>query len=118
VLFRSLDVNDAQALGVTLAKARGELLPAPTANTVGQHATPPAAATNAPAAAPEAVPQAKPETPPVARYYELQPVATTPSLGDRLLHILGLLAATLALFTLGLWRGLNAPRLSSGETHV
>lgn len=117
-LAPQLDAADAQALGVALAKARGDLLPAPTANAAGRQAAPPAVSTNAPAAAPEEAPPTKPETAPVARYYELQPVATTPSLGDRLLHILGLLAATLALFTLGLWRGLNAPRLSSGETHV
>ncbi len=116
-LAPQLDAADAQALGVTLAKARGDLLPAPAAP---QSPSSPAAASQ-PAAAPAAeAPTTTPEAPaaPPARYYELQPVATEPSLGDRLLHILGLLVATLALFTLGLWRGLQAPRLSSGETHV
>lgn len=119
-LAPQLDAADAQALGVTLAKARGDLLPAPAAaDTSSQQATRPAAAAEAPAAARDAKsPQATPETAPAARYYELQAVADTPSIDDRLQHILGLLAGTLALFTLGLWRGLRAPRLSSGETHV
>ncbi|MCG2575640.1 cobaltochelatase subunit CobN [Dechloromonas sp. XY25] len=117
-LAPQLDAADAQALGVTLAKARGDLLPTPAANATGQKAARPASSVAAPGTAPDRAQQATPETAPVARYYELQAVADTPSIADRLLHILGLLAATLALFTLGLWRGLYAHRLSSGETHV
>jgi len=115
-LAPQLDAADAQALGVTLAKARGEVA-APTA-APGSPAKP--AVSQAPAALAGEVPaiaQEAPATPP-ARYYELQPVADAPSSGDRLLSILGLLAATLALFTLGLWRGLHAHRPFSGETHV
>jgi len=118
-LAPQLDAADAQALGVTLAKARGDFLPAPVATeTSSQQAMRPLASAEAPTATREAPPQATPEAAPAARYYELQAVADTPSIADRLLHILGLLATTLSLFTLGLWRGLRPPRPSSGETHV
>src|SRR5574343_1038147 len=63
-LAPQLDAADAQALGVTLAKARGDLLPAPAANAAGRHAAPPAPAVAAPAAVPDRAPEATPETAP------------------------------------------------------
>jgi cobaltochelatase CobN len=114
-LAPQLDAADAQALGVTLAKARGEVLPAAyaaPAGTSGQSAAPPAAE------APAATPEARAESAPSPRYYELQAVADPATVAQRALPILALLATAFALFALGLWRGLHAPRLSSGETHV
>lgn len=112
-LAPQLAAADAQALGVTLAKARGELLPA-AAVTGGQPLARPSA--SAPAAV-DAPATAKTAAPP-ARYYELTPHDDARPAGERTLQILGLLAATLALFTLGLWRGRQGPRLVSGENHV
>lgn len=102
-LAPQLDAAEAQALGVTLAKARGEVVatapagavtPAtngnPAVDTAKTAKTEPAA--EAPAAAP--------------RYYELnesEPPAA--DLVGRTLNLLGLLAASLALFTTGLWLG-------------
>lgn len=103
-----LDSADAAVLGVTLAKARGEVLtPAasPTVNTPGKakSATAQPASAHAPATA---------EAAPPARYYELDPLPPpAPALLDTL-HVLLLLAGTLALFTLGLWRGRQLPAAS------
>ncbi|HSG21975.1 MAG TPA: cobaltochelatase subunit CobN, partial [Azonexus sp.] len=108
-LAPQLDVAEAQALGVTLAKARGEIVALAPANTANLAAKSTAAVnaekkakTGEEAAAPS-VPEATP------RYYELtEPAAPTSDLVDRTLNLLGLLAASLALFTLGLWRGRQA----------
>jgi len=116
-LAPQLDAADAQALGVTLAKARGEVAPAAyaaPAGTAAHKATSPAAAADAPTAAPEA----HAESAPPARYYELQTFAEPSTAAQRTLHILALLASAFALFGFGLWRGLQSPRLTSGETHV
>ncbi|WP_295004472.1 cobaltochelatase subunit CobN [uncultured Dechloromonas sp.] len=112
-LAPQLDAADAQALGVTLAKARGELVAAAPA---GQPTAHPQASANAPAAAPQAPPAT--ETAPPPRYYELQTLADTASTAQRTLPILALLAAAFALFGLGLWRGRQGPALTSGEIHV
>ncbi|MEN3371485.1 cobaltochelatase subunit CobN [Dechloromonas sp. ZS-1] len=103
-----LDSADAAALGVTLAKARGDVV-APTASpTVNapskvQSATAKPAGTSDPATA---------EAAPPARYYELDTLPPpAPALLDTL-HVLLLLAGTLALFTLGLWRGRQLPAAS------
>lgn len=95
-LAPQLDAAEAQALGVTLAKARGELLP------VMQMARMPAAAGSAiPSRAALARPSAA-----AARAYELtETAAPAPDPAGRTLKVLVLLAASLALFALGLWRG-------------
>lgn len=111
-LAPQLDAADAQALGVTLAKARGEM-PAQALTVDGQKGQKSTArveaapAVNAAAATPEPVADQTAEPP--ARYYELLPQEAPPA-GERILSILTLLAATLALFTLGLWRGRQFPR--------
>lgn len=122
-LAPQLDAADAQALGVTLTKARGDVVPTAYAAPAGapsQPAARQAEAANAPAAAPaaQAEAEAEAEAAPPARYYELQPVADNTTLAQRTLHILALLATTLALFGFGLWRGRQGPPLISGETHV
>jgi len=103
-LAPQLDAADAQALGVTLAKARGETFavsqPASPGRATSPTASPQTASENAAPAAPEAGP----------RYYELtEPEAPTSDPVGRTLNLLGLLAASLALFTLGLWRGRQTP---------
>lgn len=115
-LAPQLEAADAQALGVTLAKARGEVTPephgtraAPTTQNHPAQAAPAAAASESPADADPA---------PAVRYYELQALAEPSTAVERTLHVLLLLAAACALFGAGLWRGLQAPRLSSGENHV
>ena len=104
-LAPQLESADAQALGVTLAKARGEVVagttpasskssPANSAVNRGQTAK-----TDAPAE-PAATPEAAP------RYYELtEPELPSSDPLARTLNLLGLLATSLALFTLGLWLG-------------
>jgi cobaltochelatase CobN len=104
-LAPQLEAGEAQALGVTLARARGEIVAAATA---GSPATQPSAAVN-PKNGPKmesAAPQAAEAAP---RYYELtESPAPTEDPVARTLNLLGLLAASLALFTLGLWRGRRA----------
>ena len=113
-LAPQLDGADAAQLGVTLAKARGEMLPA--------------AATSVPAAAPAAPTQqaaapdtgelaepAEPATPAPApepmRVYELtqKPEPAQPA-ALRIVQVLAILAACLVLFSLGLWRGRHIPQ--------
>lgn len=106
-----LDGADARRLGVTLARARGELLPqasrpvpaaaqpAPAANGAARQ---PAPAATAPGAAPAPAP---------VRVYELRPQPEPgrhPAL--RIAQALAMLAAGLALFSLGLWRGRHLPQ--------
>ncbi|RIX44059.1 MAG: cobaltochelatase subunit CobN [Rhodocyclales bacterium GT-UBC] len=103
-LAPQLDAADAQALGVTLAKARGETLavaqPISPGRATSPTASPQTTSENAAPAPPEAGP----------RYYELtEPEAPTSDPVGRTLNLLGLLAASLALFTLGLWRGRQTP---------
>lgn len=102
-LAPQLDAADAAALGVTLAKARGETVPAmPTGAAV------PMAHKSAKgrAAAPA------PSAPAPSRYYDLtETAAPAHDLAGRTVTILTLLAASLALFALGLWRGQQAPQL-------
>lgn len=110
-LAPQLDAGDAQQLGVTLAKARGEMLPAvavpmPAGGPVAQ--VPPstdAQQGQAPApAAPTPAPQAM-------RVYELkqQPEPAQPA-ALRIAQVLAVLAACVALFSLGLWRGRHLPQ--------
>ena len=104
-LAPQLESADAQALGVTLAKARGEVVagtaPAsgkasPANNAVDRGQTAKTDASSEPAASPEAAP----------RYYELtEPELPSSDPLARTLNLLGLLATSLALFTLGLWLG-------------
>ena len=118
-LAPQLDAADAQALGVTLAKARGETLPTASAElprgTAAVHRPKAAKTENAPSTEEPAKNAAAP------RYYELTPRSEAPTAAERALNFLALLSATLALFTLGLWRGLrppSSPRSTLGEHHV
>ncbi len=113
-LAPQLDAADAQALGVTLARARGEVVSAP-------YVTPnPAPDSAAATSTVNRKKQQKPESSDAAesasntpepaeatpRYFELRnPEITTPSLIDHTLKLLGLLAGSLSLFTVGLWLG-------------
>jgi cobaltochelatase CobN len=115
-LAPQLDAADAQALGITLAKARGELVAAAPAGTSARQAARPNQSANAPTTAPEPPPEA--ETAPAARYYELQALADPASAAQRTLPVLALLASAFALFGFGLWRGRQGPALTSGEIHV
>jgi cobaltochelatase CobN len=103
-----LDSADAAALGVTLAKARGDVV-APTASPTVNAPGKAKSTTAKPASASE---PATAEAAPPARYYELDTLPPpAPALLDTL-HVLLLLAGTLALFTLGLWRGRQLPAAS------
>jgi len=116
-LAPQLDSGDAQQLGVTLARARGEMLPAPAlampagtqAATSPAAAPPPADAQQGQEPAPEA--PAEPATSPPPRVYELhqQPEPAQPP-GLRIVQVLAILAACFALFSLGLWRGRSIPQ--------
>lgn len=102
-LAPQLDAPEAQALGVTLAKARGEVVAAAPA---GAQATQPIVAVNAEKAAKNTQEAEAPAPEAAPRYYELtEPEAPTSNLVSRTLNLLGLLAASLSLFTLGLWLG-------------
>ena len=108
-LAPQLDGADAQALGVALAKARGEMLPAAAqseARQSGQRRHAQAAnAANAANGAEAAKPAAQPATAP-PRMYELHQKSAPPAAAAvRVAKLLGALAAGLALFALGLWRG-------------
>lgn len=125
-LSPQLEAADAQALSATLAKARGDTLPADTSPPVSASATAAdasaatatiaataaasATASAAPAAQRADVPQAEASnTPP--RAYELRtPAAATPA--ERAMKLLAMLAAAaalLALFVTGLRRGIQPP---------
>jgi len=114
-LAPQLDRGDAQQLGVTLAKARGEMLPA---LAVPAPAGAPAAAASPSAAPPRAdaqqgqAPSAPaPAAPPAMRVYELnQQPEPAPLPGLRIVQVLVILAACFALFALGLWRGRSIPQ--------
>jgi len=137
-LAPQLDAADAGALGVTLARARGELLPAEPANfasvaNTGSASRPPAADAAADAdaaraakaaATPSAVAKhgdaksaespesAEASSEPAPRVYELHQKAVPPEApAVRAAKLLGALAALLALFALGLWRGRRLPQL-------
>ncbi|MDP2882893.1 MAG: cobaltochelatase subunit CobN [Azonexus sp.] len=106
-LAPQLDAADAQALGVTLDRARGEIVSAPdtaTATaTVNRKKQQKMENSNAAESAPKTMDDPS-ETAP--RYFELrEPEVTAPSLADRTLKLLGLLAGSLSLFTVGLWLG-------------
>ena len=107
-LAPQLEAGEAQALGATLAKARGEMVAAATG---GNRATQPTAAVN-PKNGPKmesAAPEAAAAAEAAPRYYELtESPAPASDPVARTLTLLGLLAASLALFTLGLWRGRQA----------
>lgn len=109
-LAPQLDGADARLLGATLARARGELLPAPAAV---PPAVPPGRAPDAPRPAPATgqdgaatAPSAQP-----ARAYELHrlPEPAAPA-AVRVAAVLGVLALCLVLFSLGLWRGRHLPQ--------
>jgi cobaltochelatase CobN len=95
-LMPQLDGPDARALGFALAKARGETLPVAAA----------AAASSARKSAAPTVQNAAASALPSARVYELhqKPEPQEPA-AMRVARLLGALAAVLALFALGLWRG-------------
>ena len=102
-LAPQLDVADAQALGVTLARARGDALATPAA-------MPPAVTVpraSAPAApAPGPAPSGHVPADAAPRAYELHPKAETPeAAAARIIKLLAMLATGFALFALGLWRG-------------
>lgn len=112
-LAPQLDGADARQLGVTLAKARGELLP------VAASPVPAVPAVAAPAAPAQqaAVPDAgdaaapAPPAPEPMRVYELkQQAEPAQSAALRIVQVLAILAACLALFSLGLWRGRHIPQ--------
>ena len=102
-LAPQLDGTDAQALGVTLAKARGEMLAvAPAAKATGSGIA------NSTARSVERTEEAAASAAPVAapRYYELtESEAATSDPAARIVNLLGLLIAGFALFAIGLWRG-------------
>jgi cobaltochelatase CobN len=109
-LAPQLDGVDAARLGVTLAKARGEMLPVAAMSV-------PAAAQVAPTqqAAPDAGEKAEPAPPAPApepmRVYELkQQAEPAQPAALRIVQVLAILAACLALFSLGLWRGRHIPQ--------
>jgi len=116
-LAPQLEAADAQALGVTLAKARGELLPTSSAP-ASATAQAPAVQTNTAVDRQKSAKPAAPEAEAAPRYYELRPTEETPNAAERTLQFLTLLAAALVLFGLGLWRGQCGPRFVSGESHV
>jgi len=100
-LAPQLDAREARQLGVTLARARGELLPAP-----------PRASSAKPAPAPSPTRAfAASETAPAPRAYELSRLdEPAPPAARRVAGVLGLLAGALLLFALGLWRGHSLPQ--------
>ena len=101
-LAPQLDGADARLLGVTLARARGELLPASAPASASPSASParpvPGAASLQAAAARQPAP--------APRTYELSRLEApaTPA-GLRIAQVLAALACALALFSFGLWRG-------------
>ena len=112
-LAPQLDGADAQKLSVTLAKARGELLPAVSAPAGGGQAAQasPAQQPAAPATSDGSEPAPPAPAPEPMRVYELtqQPEPAQPA-ALRIVQVLAILAACLALFSLGLWRGRHIPQ--------
>jgi len=111
-LAPQLDGADAQALGVALAKARGDMLPAASASTLRPAPT----RGNLPRAAnaqvaPAGTPTPAPAPAAAAHVYELREQthpAEPPAL--RIIKLLASLATASALFALGLWRGRQIPQ--------
>lgn len=102
-LAPQLESADAAALGVTLAKARGEVVNAPApagARSVVQPGAVDSSAMTKMAAQGEST---------AARYYELNPLLEPAVPAEQAARILILLTSALALFGLGLWRGRQAP---------
>ncbi|HEX8606876.1 MAG TPA: cobaltochelatase subunit CobN [Pseudoduganella sp.] len=129
-LAPQLDAADAQALSVTLARARGDLdlLPAAPASSASSAAaagnrvpTQPVAQSRragdggAPGAVATARPEARPETQtaaePAPRVYELHQPGAAEAPGVTVARLLAMLAAGLALFAAGLWRGRTVPHI-------
>ncbi|WP_395408596.1 cobaltochelatase subunit CobN [Pseudoduganella sp. UC29_106] len=117
-LAPQLDGADAQALGVALAKARGDMLTAPAASTL--HPAPThgrsARVVNAQVAPVGAhAPASEPTG--TARVYELheQAQAAVPP-AIQIIQLLASLATGSALFALGLWRGRQAPQPARSPT--
>ncbi|WP_229487700.1 cobaltochelatase subunit CobN [Pseudoduganella lutea] len=128
-LSPQLDSADAQALGATLAKARGDLLPAVT-NVDGKADVPGSADTARTTQIPQQ-PQSKPEgaaddktddaalaaAAPALRAYELhEPAAAVAPAGITVARLLACLAVLAALFAAGLWRGRAVPQPSRSFT--
>lgn len=115
-LAPQLNAGDAAALGITLAKARGEVAGEQAS---GTHQQQPGQAGKAASVQPADV---RPSTQPLKsaqRYFELHSESTSREAGAaRTLHTLTLIAAALALFTLGMWHGRKLPRVCHGDTHV
>jgi len=108
-LAPQLDAADAQALGVTLARARGEV---PAATSMSMPAVR-AIQQPSPGQAPSAPTAAPSEAAPAPRAYELsrlEDIIPTPA--SRVALVLALLACALTLFSLGLWRGRHLPQPS------
>ncbi len=113
-LAPQLDKADASTLGVTLSRARGELLPAAPDSARAVAATPSAAAAARRDAIPaadeaQAANAAAPAPPARAwRAYELHPPPPARQT-DRVPALLAALLAAVTLFSLGLWRGRQLP---------
>jgi len=102
-LAPQLDAPDARQLGVTLARARGELPSAPRA----QAAAPSPASVAAPSAPAPSGPAPAPRT------YELSRLdQPAPPANRRVAGVLAMLACAMVLFSLGLWRGRTLPQPS------
>lgn len=121
-LAPQLEASDSAVLGVTLAKARGDMLVDKSSATSASLSPSTAKATKPAAQATATVDARKmakteaetnaPETPApelAPQYFELtEPEVPASDLASRALQALSLLAISLALFTLGLWRGRQA----------
>lgn len=116
-LAPQLDGADARRLGVALAKARGELLPAVPAPAGAASVQAPASASRQGEQAVPSAPAPAP-APPALRVYELrqQPDSAQPD-ALRVVQALAILAACLALFSLGLWQGGRLPQSSRSISH-
>jgi len=125
-LAPQLDAADARALGVTLARARGEMLPvtasAPVAAQDRARHAPSAPAARSAQRAPSAqagapAPASMPATQAAPRVYELHEQAEAPvAPALRIIQLLALFAAGIALFALGLWRGRHVPQPARSST--
>jgi len=108
-LLPQLEAADAQSLGVTLARARGEFLPSAA---TGPVAAPPGPQARKTAAAAAAHAPSATNGPTSSKHYELsaQPLPSTPTPGLAAWQVFALSIMGLPLFALGLWRGRALPR--------
>lgn len=112
-LAPQLGEAEAQALGVALAKARGETVSAPAAVPPAMNAA--GAKAGAPVAQQAAAGSEAPAEP-AQRAYELSALPAPPvTAAVRVIELLAVLAAGIALFGAGLWRGQAAPLVRTVE---